>query len=441
MIWPDIVAPLTRRDSWFFWPILVVAFGWCCLLVAGHMRTFTEVSPFDEATHYDYVLSLEDLDFPRLGVPYDDTVLREWSCRGTYLDYALPPCEAASHDYRDYPNQGIQRNRTGPLYYGTVALLVQPAKVFTPTSLGLARSTGALFLFGAAVLTVGACREARIASRGVSWLTVLAFPAAVPSVLHAVSTVNSDAAVLLLGAAMTLAALVYRNRGYQNPWPLVALAAVAGFTKQSAMFPVLLAAAIVTLGQWRSWRWNDVRQAIAVPAMLVLVAGGSLLTWEALTASQALPGYESPIGSGNTVPADGSPADEISVGGFDLIPPVQMGWVDADLGTVLHRPAVLVIQAVALGAVGWQLASRSSIERAYAWALVFAMVATPVLVNLATYASFETYFAVANFRYGLGLVPALWVSVAGFLSAQPGLRRLSVALAALAVWTGLASVF
>lgn len=433
---------MTKSESWFFWPILVGAFLWCALLVGAHTQTFPHVSPFDEATHFDYVLSLGDLDFPRLGAPYDDEVLREWSCRGTYHEaIVLPRCDSETLDYRDYPNAGIQRNATGPLYYGAVALLIQPARLFTSSTLGIARLTGMFVLFGMALLTVRAARDTGVAGRTISWLTVLAFPAAVPHVLHAVSTVNSDAGVMLLGAAATTAVVSFQKRGYTNPWPLLALAAAAGLTKQTAIFPIVFAAGMLLISRWESWSWPDIRRAAAFPALLGAVAAATLLGWEVLVSAMALPDYVTPIGEGNTIPTEGALYDEFFGVAFDMVPPVVPGWNHASLATVLHKPSMLALQTVAVGSMGWLVASTRAKGRAYGWALILACLAVPLLINSAVYSRFGTYFATMNPRYGLGLLPALWVGVAGFLSSQTGLRRLAVVLAALTVWTGLSSVF
>ena len=49
------------------------------VMVLAHMNAFATFSPFDEATHIDYVLSIADLDAPEIGAPYDQETLRSWA--------------------------------------------------------------------------------------------------------------------------------------------------------------------------------------------------------------------------------------------------------------------------------------------------------------------------------------------------------------------------
>lgn len=412
------------------------------IAVGAHMQAFATFSPFDEATHIDYVFSMSELELPALGTPYDDRVLREWSCRGGWSEVTvLPPCESTSFDHTVYPARGIQRNPTGPLYYATVALVSQPiVSAVGGSPLGAARLTGAGFLFLSSLITALAAQKLG-ASRALAWATAALVPLGMPLVLHATSTVNSDAGVLLIGALILPFALQDDQTSHRWRVGVLVLAMGAALTKQTALFPVgALAVSMIGRSLWEAHPRPSRSRSILLAFSLCLVAVVTLGLWTALVSSRTLDGFENPIGMGNTISTSGSPADEALTGLAANLPPTDRGFIPDALATPFQPTTEALLTFVFLAGLGAALVAQDVRCRSLAWGVLVGSISSVLLIQ--TYLAFtqDRFFPEPIARYSIGLIPASLVLVAVFFQSRRELRVVGWATVSLCLVAGIASL-
>ncbi len=366
------------------------------------MRAFTQVSPFDEATHFDYVLSLQSFEAPLLGEPYDDRVRTEWSCRGGYTDaIVLPPCDGNVYPHSQYPNAGVQRNPTGPVYYATSALLSAPIMaVFPDRPLTAVRIVGFVYLAATVLLLERAARNFGASAWNSRVLALV--PMTMPVVLHVTSTVNSDAGLMVFGAACLLLASSARNfSSKSNLVMAIVLGLLAGFVKQTAILPVG-ALALYLLADTELNPKLSVRLKLATSAGAAALVGLGL--WSVAIATRTPKDFESPIGFGNSKEVVGNPLDEIFYGALQLTPPAKPGFVPEVIRTAYQVPAGQLIAIAMLLATGAALGQGVCRRRSLAIAALGGAIASVVVVQVLLGLE-GRYFPSANNRYALGVMP------------------------------------
>ncbi len=401
-----------------------IALCLCTVAVWRHMQVFPELSPYDEATHIDYVFTIASLDLPALGTPYDQRVFSEWSCRGAYSDVTnLPPCSDTAFLPDDFPGRGIQRNPTGPLYYTVVAALTQPAASVTGTSpLGAARLSGILFLWTTMLLTVVGARMIGT-SRMLTWSIATAIPLGMPLVLHATSTVNSDAGALLVGALVLPLALRQGESTRRWRGSVLGLGVVAGLTKQTALFPIGLLSITIAMNHWPSGGRDSSRwRSVALAAAACIAALLSLGVWTAVVNARTLDSYVDPIGMGNTVAIDGNPVDEALTGLAENVPPTNIKFVPPALRTPFQPTTLKILTVVFLSALGAALVATERRVRSLAWGVLAGSVASALLIQAYLAFGEDRFHEAPNARYAIGLVPASLVLVAAFFDSRRELR-------------------
>lgn len=402
------------------------------VMVLAHMRAFTSFSPFDEATLIDYVLSIADLEVPRIGAPYREETLRSWACRGFFRDTVeLPPCDSAYFDHTQFPGAGVQRNVTPPLYYIVTAFVSQPFVAITGASaVAMARLTGVLFLSIGLISVVEMARRLG-AGRRTSLLIAAVVPFGLPTVLHATATVNSDAAVFAMGGVIIVAVLAALNREIPL-WSLVVVGVVAGLTKQTALFPIGAGALLMlgaTLWPNRALPDRDRRRQIIAALAMPVAATFSFLAWVVYAKSQTPDDYVNPIGTGGSRYTAGSPVDEILRNPLDLMLPTELNFVPEAIRSAWQYPwsqvlGVFVIAAAAVAVIEPARrrpgASRPDLLRWAGWGLLLtgALSATAIQVYLAL--GRGTYFPQIPARYSIGMIPLALALVSVLLSSRPG---------------------
>lgn len=428
----------TRADCFAAAVMAVVSL----LAVSSHMRAFPEFSPFDEATHVDYVFSISSFELPSRGTPYDERVLSEWSCRGTwYENSTIPACGAASYDYSVYPALGIQRNQTGPLYYSVVALASQPAATLLGSSpVGAARLTGAGFLFLTIVLTALAAQQLG-ASLPIAWAVAGLIPLGMPLVLHATSTVNSDAGALLIGALILPPALAPDPTGRRWWLAAIALAVIAALTKQSALFPIgALAVAIVARSLSGESTLHNKQRAVIAAGSVCAAGAATQGVWAAVVSQRTLDGYVSPIGMGNTIATAGNPFGEALSGMLANLPPTHSGFISAALATPFQPTTQAALTFVFLASLGAALTAGNPVARSLAWGVITGCVGSVLLLQSYRAIGSARFFPVPVSRYAIGLIPPSLVLVAVFFDSRRELRVLGWVLVALSAAAGIASL-
>ncbi|MGH2653579.1 MAG: hypothetical protein ACRDHV_04420 [Actinomycetota bacterium] len=191
------------------------------LLVGLHVKVYRQISPLDEAAHYDYLTKVMSGELLRRGERIGQEALRVASCRGPDLPgLVLPPCMAGVYDPDEFPDRGYNYlHEHLPAYYLITSI---PTRAFLAlgfsSTLDAARLTGGLWLglglivfwFVAVGLGIGVTQR----------LVLLVLMAMTPAMLHASATVNDDATSMVAGSLLILAALKWERRIWGS-WPLV----------------------------------------------------------------------------------------------------------------------------------------------------------------------------------------------------------------------------
>jgi hypothetical protein len=373
------------------------------------------VSPFDEASHADYALRVAQGQLPAAGDTVDREILREWSCRRNAIvagdlsrEVLLPPCDDGPLVVTDFPQQGLQYNFPHPpLYYGPTGLGAKALTTLTGGSFfQAARLTGIGWLTAGLWVLLAALRRL-----GASWTlgtAVGALVALTPTVMHASSTVNNDAAALLAGSLALLVAL----RAVQGQPSWLAFGAVAAAV---ASLKVIFVVALVPAGVvilLRLLRAPSERR----PLLRVLAAGVAgavvpVLLWGQLQAGRGDADYANPLLGISSVPSDGYPYDATIAQLLQGWPPVAQPVLQYGLGQPVLILWVLLINLLVTAAplVAFA-ASRHATGRDVGIGAALGLVAVPVFVQLHTYTTYGYVFLNLAPRYGLSILPALAVA-------------------------------
>jgi hypothetical protein len=180
-----------------------------------HLRAYPELSPYDEATHADYVLTVLQGNLLRPGDVISQPVMREAACRGADLEgLVLPPCvPGAKYEPSDFPGGG--RNylyHHPPAYYGITAIVVRLMRFVGVDGLFEAARLASMLWVGAGLAVmweVGRRLEIPLLLRNAGVVLV----AASEPVLYTAATVTNDATAYLAGAAVLLATLRWDSKG------------------------------------------------------------------------------------------------------------------------------------------------------------------------------------------------------------------------------------
>ncbi len=376
----------------------------CCIAsfvaVGLSMADFSRISQFDEETHLSYVVSLQDGSFPTLGEPYSQEVLREFACRRAFVDsIPLPRCGSAPFDPGDFPYDGVQRNSTPPLYYAITSTIAQLLESVTDMSTIIAaRWIGVLFL---TLFLVGMADASAVngLDRLTALMVIIPFSLSYPPLVHSVSTVNPDGAVLAIGGVAVAVASRYWRGLLGFEW-LIVLAAVAASTKETAIFPIVAVSVVVLMKSGLPLTRRFLR-ACALGA----VTAAFTIGWRLISVAMAPRDFTSPIGTGNARTYEGWPVDEIASTIHHLLPPVSLRlWsVPFELSFPgLSRWVFVLALTSTLAAV--LEAARGREARSFVLGLVAAALFGVMLIQVNAVLAAQAYAPVISARYGLGLV-------------------------------------
>jgi len=265
-------------------PMLVLAVALLVLNVLT-LRTVSQVSAIDEREHIDYLLRGSHGRIGQNGDVLTQETLRELCSRGSDI-VVWPPCTSGRLDPREFAPRGINISTQAPFYYLATGLSARALRAATPGWESLVtwgRALGTLWLLVGCYLVLRAGELLRIPR----WLMVgaLLLVAALPTQLHASTTVNPDATAFVTGAAVLLAVLAWERRG-RGLWLLgIAAAAALAFDPTNAV-GILVALAYLGLRALGATRGvgPEPRPSVArcSVAAAVIVAGGVVAVggWE-----------------------------------------------------------------------------------------------------------------------------------------------------------------
>ena len=256
---PTASAPVGFWRTCFpSWQALLAALLVCVIvptsLIGLHIHENPQLSPIDEAAHYDYVSRIADGGFPRLGQFLLPSTLHLISCTGTALATSAPHCPGSSNP-KSYAGGGYQYEaQQPPTYYAaTVPIRWVGDHLFGMSPLTAARAGGVLWMSAGLILLWMAGRIVGLSViRLVPAMLVLACG---PVAIYESAIVSNDAASIFAGALIGfLGALAWARPGR---WTLPVLAAGA-FLVTSLKLNDALAVVVVSATFAIIW-WRDSR--------------------------------------------------------------------------------------------------------------------------------------------------------------------------------------
>lgn len=400
----------------------------CAPVVALHERRAHPLFILDEFAYADYLHKVHDgQPFVRRGEITGQETLRELACRGYSPDIwpERPPCDAPSYNAADFPNSGIDSADIHPPTYFVLTDL--GARVIM--ALGISDNlVNAGRLFGAAWMAAGLCALWYLMrALGVGrWAAALGLGlvAANPSLRWAWYYLTPDAANLLVGSVVVLAALRWERRGRG----LLLLAGSGAFAMAFKAPNVIVVTAVAAylavrgLVLRKAGREAGTDGEVPGPAApegdegavqdhLVLtprryfVASASLLGgggvvalgWLIVRSLLAIPGAVSPMAQSLSRDSIGIWQITENLGRFITV------W---DLNTAKSYPLALITSSVLIGSLVAGLAAYGWRERKHTLALVTGVmvVVGPLILVASNFITTGTYFLVEP-RYGATLVP------------------------------------
>ena len=422
-------GPAGLRLAGLFLVLLVV----CTPVVALHVDRNRALSVLDEFAYADY---LHQIDSGRWIVRHGEVstqqALRDLACRGfapsTWND--RPPCDAPAFQPEVFPNAGINSADIHPPTYFAITYLGARAIVGVGLADGL---VDAGRLFGAVWMAAGLlalwCLLRALGVGPAASAAGLALVGAMPMLLQQWYYLTPDAANVLVGSLVILAALQW-ERSERGLAVLVAAGAGAMAIKAPNLVVVVAGAgylvvrALISRAQAGQPADRSCREYLSGAAAL---AGGAALasaTWLLVRAATAQPGN--------------SPMEEAEQVG--ILRPAQVLENVARFVTPWDRepsslyPLAVLVSYLFVGSLLVILAAVARTDRRYSLALVVGVVllAGPLLLVAANFTVRGTY-AIVEPRYGTTLVPVQCALAATFWSG-----RALAAIGALAVVTPIA---
>jgi hypothetical protein len=205
----------------------------CGPVVALHVDRNKPLSVLDEFAYADYLHKIDEGHWiVRHGEVSSQRGLRELACRGyspsTWND--RPPCDAAAFDPQVFPNAGINSADIHPPTY----FLLTYAGARGVMALGLSDDlVDAGRLFGAVWMAAGLlalwCLLRALGAGRAAAAVGLALVAAGPMLLQQWHFLTPDAANVLVGSLVMLAALRWERSGTGRGWLIAAGALAAAF--------------------------------------------------------------------------------------------------------------------------------------------------------------------------------------------------------------------
>ena len=143
--------------------LLVILLG--AGMVALHIDSYRQLSPFDEAQHVDYVHYLLRGEIPKSGDRWLPSTTYVVACRTIDWNWSYPPC-SRSVDNGQMPNYGLPTAYIHlPLYYvGPIGAMWASEQLLPQgvDQITVMRATNAVWLVAALILLWLLCRDLRV---------------------------------------------------------------------------------------------------------------------------------------------------------------------------------------------------------------------------------------------------------------------------------------
>jgi len=382
----------------------------CVPLVALHVQRDRALFVIDEFAYSDYLYKVHSgQPVVRRGELHGPETLRLLACRGYYPDVwpEHPPCDSPTLDPRDFPNGGINTADIHPPTYFVVTDLGARALLalgVTDDLVDAGRLFGAVWM-AAGLLALWYLLMAVGVNRRAAALA-LALVAALPSLRWQWQYLTPDAANLLVGSLVVLAALRWERLGRGLPL----LAGVGGLALGlkapnlmvvTATAAYLLARGVLAHRVEAAGRPGEGFQAPRryVAAAASLLAGGLVASavWLAVRAALALPGVTSSLTEFETVTGLSPGQVLVNLGRFVNV------W---DLLGSRSYPLAVIASYLLVGSLLAAVVALGTREPRHTLALVTGVmvVVGPLLLVTMSFVTNGTY-ALVEARYGASLVP------------------------------------
>ncbi|WP_062377587.1 glycosyltransferase family 39 protein [Demequina pelophila] len=421
----------SRASRW--WVTLLYVVVSAVIVIPVVTGPGTALSRIDEPTHADYAYQVAHGTVPYAGSVIAPEIRDLWACAGQER-YELPACGDDAEAW-EFPYQGQQYNYPHPpLYYAVVGVPARAIAAVTGTDfITAARLLGIGWLAGGMLMLFVALRRWRI-DPAAAIIAPLLLPA-FPRVLHAVTTVNPDAAAILIGAsALWLAARILVDD--DAPWWLGALlAGAAGISKTITTVPFIALGALMTFRALRDWRRRGRPRGRDV-AMIAGMAGAILLpylAWSAFQSGHGDPHWVNPLVGLNTRDVVGLPGSEWMETLFSGLELASDYYVQPPLNVALLVSWTRLLNVLIIGAIFAVIVAcaKEPARRSLGWLVLAGTALFPTIVQIQAYfnTAVPQYFPHVTGRYGLALIPAA-VACIVVAAHKAGYRRLVYVLSA-----------
>lgn len=389
----------------------------------------TALSRIDEPTHADYAWQIAHGQVPYAGSVIAPEIRDLWACAGQER-YDLPACGADAEAWQ-FPYLGQQYNFSHPpLYYAVVGLPARALDAVLPGAdfITAARLLGVGWLAGGMFMLFVALRRFRLDPMA-AIVAPLLLPA-FPRVLHAVTTVNPDAAAIVIGAAAVWLAARILVDDHADWRVAAALAAAAGMSKTITAIPFIALGALLVFRAVRDRRTREraarVRELalVAAMALAILVPYG---LWQAWQGTRGDPGWQNPLVGLNTRDVLGLPGSEWIETAFSGLNLASEYYLQPPLNVALMVSWTRLLNLLVIGAVFAVIVAcaKEPARRSLGWMVLAGAALYPTIVQAQAYLSTAVpqYFPSVTGRYGLALVPGVvaCMVIAGW---KAGYRRL-----------------
>lgn len=440
---PDAPPRPARRwaRAWPYAVVIVVALAGSAL----HAAQYTQLSPFDESRHIDYMARLyEDGHVVELGDKLGETAMRLEACRGIDLPgFIPPPCAAKTLNPVDFRDEGYDNAvNNPPLYYlvtGGVATAVK-ATGLSDNILDPARVMGGAWLALGLVLALYAGELLGVRRVPLVAAAVIFALAAEPLLMA--GTVNADSASVFAGALTLVVALLWERRRIGVGW-LLAAGAVAAALKMTNLIGVGIVAAWLLTQAYRRHRWPEPagtnagaddggedggedggrtpREYLWAAGLVVAGAVGVTVVWLAIAGARAtIDALDLPSNRQFYEPGFPWRTFVVRQNVFSLFPPVdgfRAPVLDTTMNQTVGYAAELLASAVMVVAA-LRFNVRDRLGALAAWAGVLLLVAGPAFI-LSTWVVNRVIFEPVG-RYGLSAIAAIIVVTAATVKGKVG---------------------
>lgn len=416
--------------------LLLVVLALSALLIVLHVKRFTLLSPIDELQHIDYLEKASRGELVRRGDKVGNVAMREEACRGIDAPgFVPPPCHTVALQAQDFQEGGYNTAWIHPPLYYAITGVVARALLRLPgidSLVTAGRLANIIWLGPAVILLWVLLAELGLASS--TRLAALTLLIASPGVLHSVATINPDATALASGAAVLLAAVLW-ERGSLPLSGLVVIAFAGLALKPTNVLGVGVAVAYLLA---RATQRPEESPGTASPSWRRLTLGAAALVAGAVISGAIWMAVQKSVARVDLLSIPMNQRFHVSTLSLGQVlgevPAAMTPLHDAYLSPPLRTHTISsfvwvtewLLLGASLGAVA--LAGRGSRLAAFGAATLLLMAATGPLLVAVNYVSFRAYVPIPP-RYGLSIVPALGVVLAGLLQ-KPPVTALVGALAA-----------